>query len=109
MIPCGGRSQRSDREFDPELGERDDIHVTLDNQHALLAPYRLAGEVKAVHFAALVKQRCLRRVQILGFCIVQCATAEADDTTPVIVDGEHNAMSKAVVVSTRFLRDETRP
>ena len=93
----GGGAQRSDRIVDAVLGQRDDIHVALDDDHLAGVANRVARKIEAVEFASLREHRRFRRVEILGFARAHHAPAEADHAAAGVVDGKHDAVAEAVV------------
>ena len=91
-------AERRDRLGKAGLRERDDVHVALDDEDLVLVVGGLAGVVGVEQNSALVEERGLRRVQVLGRCVrVQRATAEGDDPALGVRDREHDAVAEAVV------------
>src|SRR5690606_30503236 len=70
-----------------------------DHHHPPGLANRLARLVEPVELPALVKQRGLRGVQVLGLALVEHASAEADNTPPIVVDRKHDAVAEAVVAA----------
>ena len=90
------RAQRGDRLGEARLGQRNHIHITLgDDDLAAVArgPKRLGQAVKS---AALVEERCLRRVQVFGLAVAQDPPAEGDHPAPPIGNGEDDAAAHAI-------------
>ncbi len=79
------------------MGERDDVHVTLDDDDARGVSYRVARLEQPVELAALGKDRRLGGIQVLGLAAVEHASAEADDAPARVVDREHDPVAEAVV------------
>jgi len=79
------------------LRQCDDVHVTLDDDHAIGIADRRARLEQAVQLAALREHRRLGRIEVLGLAAVEHAPAEADDAPAHVVDGEHDAIAEAVV------------
>ena len=90
------------------MGQCDDVHVTLDDENALELSQRLAHFEQAVEFAAFVKHRCFRRIQIFGFAVIDDPSAETDDAPAAVADREHDAIAEPVVAS-RLLVFDNQP
>ncbi|OQA38109.1 MAG: hypothetical protein BWY52_03298 [Chloroflexi bacterium ADurb.Bin325] len=85
-----------------DLVRADDIHVALDEHGQVCIADGLAGHVQPEQHAALVEERRLRRVHVLGRgmrgVLPQDARAEADHPALHIADRDHEAAAEAVVV-----------
>ncbi len=106
MLGAGGGAQGGDGIGNAELGQGDDVHVTLDHQQAFELTIGLLGLVESVKLTALVKDGGLRRIQVLGLLVAEHAATEADDSAPAVADGEHDAVAKAVVALAVLLDHE---
>ena len=85
---------------DSVLGEGDDVHIAFDDQNHRNVAQRLAHLVGAVQLAALVKERRLRRIQVLRIvfaAFAEDAPAKGDHTAARVADGEHQPMAETVV------------
>src|ERR1700733_13440904 len=92
-----------------------DVHVALDDQEAFERRATVARFVESVELATLVKERGLRRVQVLRFALIDDPPAECDGAPARITDREHDAIAKTVVMalavadlSTLALDDEAK-
>ncbi|MCW0450032.1 hypothetical protein NB706_002866 [Xanthomonas sacchari] len=98
MVRRGRGAQRRHRLGDAELEQRDHVHVALDHDQPLDLLVGLAHLPQAVQLAALVEQRGLRRVQVLGAVVlVEHAAAEGDDPAAAVEDREHHPVAELVV------------
>ena len=104
----GRRSERSDRVLDPVLRQGHDVHIALDDDDAARSADRGPRLEKPVELAALLEQRSLGRVEVLGaafsfplgwLAFVQHAAAESDHGPALIENGKHDAVAKSVVAS----------
>ena len=76
----------------------DDVHIPLHRDHRSGVMGGLAGVVVVVERRALVKERRLGRIQILGRDILfQRPPAEGDHLAGAVADREHHAIAKPVV------------
>ena len=74
------RAEGCDGVREARLRQRDDVHVAFDDDHAALVVGRAAGAVGVVEDGALVEERRLRGVEVLGGGIrIQRPSAEGDD------------------------------
>src|SRR4051794_24880854 len=85
----------------PRLVGHHHIHVAL-YYHRLPGPlYVGAGEIKAVEYGALVEDRRLGRVEVLGhLALIEGPRTEAHCGSLLIAYGEEEAVAEAVVVPT---------
>ena len=66
--------------------------------------------MQTVKLAALVKQRRLRRVEVLGLALVQHASTETDQPAAMVVDWKHHPITEAVVEAAAvFLHQQAGP
>jgi hypothetical protein len=79
LILGEGGAHRCDGRFDSRADEAQDIEVSLDHEHALVAPRRLLGPVEPIEQTALAEDRRLRRVEVLGLPRAEQPATEADD------------------------------
>ena len=102
------RAQRRDRRFKAGGDTGDDVDIAFDCDDAAALAHRRPGRRAVVENVALVKERCLRRVQILGLDIGrQCASAESNDASAEIADRKHDAVAEAIVGDRNVIaRDE---
>ena len=84
-----------------------DVHVALDDQEAFERRATVARFVESVELATLVKERGLRRVQVLRFALIDDAPAECDGASARIADRKHDAIAVADL-STLALDDEAK-
>ena len=94
------RAEGRDGVADPVLGQRDDIHVALDDDDLVEPAARPARLEEPVHLLALVEDVGLRRVQVLRLTLrilPEDPPAEADDAAAAIADREHDALPEPVV------------
>ena len=74
------------------------IEVALDQDGAVAFPDRVAGIREAVEETLLLKDRRLRRVQVLGLAFrTQCPSAESDRAAPLIAQDEEETVAETVV------------
>ncbi len=97
MVGGAGRAQGGDRLREAELGQRDHVHIALGHQAIAGLADRAAGLEQAVQLMALVEDRGLGRVQVLGLALVQHPAAKADAFALDVADREHDPVAKAVV------------
>src|SRR3990172_1432375 len=60
----------------------------------------LAGLVQSVKFSALVKNRCFRRIEILGITGIDNSATETDRPTTLVPDRVHNALPESIIIVT---------
>ena len=72
------------------------VHVAFDDDGLFRLADRVAGQVNAEQNMALVKERRLRRVEVLGFLAGQRPRAKTDRVTFGIADRNHQPPAKAV-------------
>ena len=99
MVGGGRGAERGHRERDAVLGQGDDVHVALDHHQALELAYRGARLVEAVELTALVEQRALGGIHVLGRVVGQGAPAEADHAATPVADRKHHAIAEPVVAA----------
>ncbi|KAG1533638.1 hypothetical protein G6F50_015803 [Rhizopus delemar] len=98
MVRRGRGTQRCHRLGDPELEQRDHVHVALDHDQPLDLLVGLAYLPQAGQFAALVEQRGLGGVEVLGAVVLlEHAAAEGDDPATAVEDREHHPVAELVV------------
>jgi hypothetical protein len=66
VVGRAGRAQRGDRIAEAALGQRHDVHVTLDHQAEAAFADRLPGLEQAVQLAALAEHRVSGEFRYLG-------------------------------------------
>ena len=98
VIRCGSRAQGRHGIVDAELGQGNDVHITLHDQQSLGCALGLKGLVEAVEFPALVEEGGLGGVEVFRFAVTEEAAAKADDSTSPVPDREEDAVAEAVVV-----------
>ena len=76
------RAHAGDHVGDAGLGEGQHVGVALDHVDAVLLARRRLGLVEAEQGLALVVERRLRRVEVLGLLVAQGAGAEARGVRP---------------------------
>ena len=100
------RSERSDRIVKACLMQCDHIHIAFTQEHLRL--FRHARQMQRVEISRLVKNRCLRRIQVFRFTLTHHSATEADDLSTHIHDREHRTVPEFVVSATFFIkRDQT--
>src|SRR6185369_10141001 len=77
--------------------EGDDVHIALDDNQAPGAAAGGRSAVDVVERAALVEERRVGGVQILGLALAEDPAAERDHPAAGVADGEHEAAAEAVV------------
>ena len=80
-----------------------DVHVTFAQNQVV--SFGAPRQIQGVQIPALIKNLCVRRIDIFGLCIPQDASSEADHPAADILDGEHDAVEKAIVESLFFIED----
>ena len=93
-------AERGDRAVEPRLMQGDNIHIAL-GQNKIAALCRL-GKVERKQVAALVEDRRLGRIEVLGLGVVQHAPAKRDHVAAHIDDWEHHAVTEPVVNTPLF-------
>ena len=68
------------------LCQGDHIHVALGDDHRAARAGGLAGQGPAVQDLALVKQRCLRAVQVLCRSVAKRTATKGDDAATAVMD-----------------------
>ena len=80
------------------------IHIAFyQNEVTKLA---LLGKVESKQILAFIKNKCLRRVEVLWGRVIHNSSAKADDISPGVNDGEHQTVTETVVNAAVFLRNE---
>ena len=93
------RERRAERRADaghPRLYQRDHVHVTLREDHAL-EPALLFEQIGGKHAEPLVEYRRIARVQVFGLHIAQRAPAEAEHTPLRVDDGKDGALPEHII------------
>ncbi len=80
-----------DRVHHARLVQRDDVHVAFHHEHAVLGGDGLAREVHPVEQPALVVERRVARIEVLGLLVAQRAAGEAHHVPRVVVEREDYA------------------
>ena len=83
--------------LEARLGQRDDVHVALDDQGVAALADRRPRLEQAVELAALDEHRRLGRVQVLRLAAVEHPAAEADHRALHRADRKHDPVAEAVV------------
>jgi hypothetical protein len=80
-----------------DAGKHQAEHVDLafDEEHALLAADGVLGVVQVVEQSTLVKDRGLRRIEILWLAIPEHPAGKADGTAAQIVNREQQSATEA--------------
>ena len=99
LVRREGCPQPGHREAEAGPVERDDVGKPFRDRRVALAAHGVAGLVESVQLFALVEDRRLGRVDVLGRIGggVEDAATETDRPLAQIVDREHEAPAKAVV------------
>ena len=92
-----GRAQGRDGVLEPGPDEGDDVHVALGDDEGALLARRRRRLGQAVQHPALVEERGLRGVEVLGLAGAEDSSAEGDDPPALVGDGEHDAPAEAVI------------
>ncbi len=95
MSLCQRCAKRSNRIGKSCLMKRYDIHISLAEKKI-----RLPGgscTVQSIQIPALIKDKCLRRIQILGLCIPHDAPSEPDHTAVCIHNRKHDPVPELVI------------
>lgn len=100
------RPHASDKVSRSALVRDDHIHVAFDDDGRACLAYACPCAVDAIENTALVKERGLGRVQVLGLRVIQYAPAKADHMPLHIPDGEHDAPAKTVIDIARIARGQ---
>ena len=100
-----GRPHARHHVGDAGLGESHDVGVALDHVHAVFLARRRLGLVEAEQGLALVVERRLRRVEVLGLLVAERARAEAERAPALVAEREHDAAAEAVVGAAALARD----
>ncbi len=98
----GRRAQGGHCVGNSALMQPNHVHVALDDQKPLEIRARLPRFIQPVQFAALVKQRGLGRIHVLGLALIDHASAEADDPAARIANREHQPVAKSIVITAGF-------
>ena len=89
------------------LMQRDGVEIPFHDNQRIGPTHGLARTLQAIQRAALVEERCLRRVQVFRLALAQYTPAEPDHPLAEIEDREHDAGPEAVVIASRILRFPT--
>ncbi len=99
-LPLGqGGAHGGDHVPVPELMGRNGVHVALDDHDLIPLADLLLGQIQAVDEGALVEDRGLGGVEVLGLTFAHDPSAEADHPSFAVPDREHEAPAEAVVVA----------
>ena len=91
-------AERRDRGGVARRHHRDDVDIAFDHDQLRAVVRRLPGRRAVVEVVTLVKERRLRRVEVLRRrVLIERAAAERDDAAAEIGDREHHAVAEAVV------------
>ena len=91
-------AERRHRLGDPELEQRDHVHVALDHDQPRDLAVRLPHLVQREQLATLVEQRRFRGVQIFrAVGLAHHAATEGDDAAAPVLDREHQPIAELVV------------
>ena len=86
------------------------IHVSLDDDGPVLATYGLSCLVQPVQRPALVEERRLGRVNVLGHSVwIKCPCAKADHASVRITNGNHQPVAEAVVAAAAVVTLDEQP
>src|SRR6185437_16195952 len=95
-----GRRRSAERRYgagNVELMQPHDVDVSLDDEQPRKRCSALASLVEPVELAAFVKERRLRRVEVLRLALADHAAAERDDPAAAVADRKHDAIAEAVI------------
>ena len=106
MARCRRCSKRCHRVFDAMLGKRHHIHVAFDDHGRARRTDRRSRLKKPVELVAFHEQRRLRGIEVLRFPSIEDTATKSDHPPTGIVNGEHDAIAKAVVAFAAFARDD---
>src|SRR6266516_2093573 len=84
----------------PILMRNDRIDIPFDDHHLLCLFDGISCHVQGIKDAILLKQKCLRRVQVLWLSITKCTSTETDYSTPRIPDGKDQSVPEVIINST---------
>ena len=84
--------------------ERDDVHVSFNDDDLFFFPGLSRREGCRVQDVAFGKDPGIGRVQIFGFAAVHDAPAECDDFSAAVQNREHDAVAKIIVRGTPVRR-----
>ena len=87
------------------LGQRHHVHVAFDHQYAVALADGFTSLEEAVQFTPLFKQRRFRRIEVLGFALVENAPAKGDHPATHVADGKHHPLAETVVAAAVITTD----
>ncbi|MNM19725.1 hypothetical protein D3C81_300430 [compost metagenome] len=99
MVAGGGGAQGGHRIVDVVLTERHHIHVALHHQDPARILVCLLHLVEAKQLTPLVEDGGFRGVEVLGSAVPQHPATEADDPSPLVTDGKHDAIAEAIIAA----------
>ena len=102
------RAERGDGVLESGLGQRDHVHVALDDECVAALADGRAGLEQTVELAALHEHRRLGRVEVFRLASIQYAAAEADHRSLDGTDRKHDPVAEAVVAFARNRRFTAR-
>ena len=90
--------------------EGDDIEISLDEDRPIDFSHRILRPMQVIEKTRFVEQLRLGRIQILRIATVERTSAKSDQRSRLAVDGDHEAVSKPIVVprSTLSRHHQTR-
>ena len=103
------RAERRDDVVNARLPRGNRVHIALDDNGIARAGDRAVGTIHAEEELSLVKDRRLRRVEVLRLGIAERTSAKADDAPALIRDGDDDAPTKAVVDPVAALAPHGKP
>ena len=103
------RAERRDDVVNARLPRGNRVHIALDDDGIARAGDRTVGTIHAEEELSLVKDRRLRRIEILRLGIAERTPAKADDAPALIRDGDDDAPAKAVVDPVAALAPHGKP
>ena len=100
------RSKRRDHIADTCFVARDGVGISLDHHRPRIGDDMLLRPVETIEVALLVKDGGFGRVEIFRLAVPHHAAAEGDAATPLVEDGKHHAIEKAVGKTTAALHGD---
>ena len=87
--------ERRDNFFQPSQRESQDIELSLDENGPLRLAHPVFGEMQVVEQLTLVKDRRLRRIQVLRLSLAEDPPAKGDDAGTQIVNGKQESATES--------------
>ena len=106
MVGCARCSQSGHCIGKTPLRQCHHVHVAFCHQNITRSLNAISGFKQTIKFAAFVKHRGLRRIEVFGRTLPHHTAAKSDALTFDIANWEHHPIAKAVVTFLVFFIDD---